>query len=164
MSFSGGGGDANVGSCSRVKAHLLKVSGFGISVCAKVTKDHLREMQKKVDEVEERVKKALPREVPLPTSSIASSTHSSSSSIQIGAVGSCGSLKLDGSIHPPQTTPSSKVSSAFQRDGHAFVRRAPRKRENGLDDNGKGLYWPITRLRGGRKTQLPQHKNMREHL
>nr|XP_023911294.1 uncharacterized protein LOC112022899 [Quercus suber] len=56
------------GSYSRVKAHLLKLSKFGIQPCAKVGDDYQNEMQKLEDAYEEssrRLKK--PRLVSLPT-------------------------------------------------------------------------------------------------
>ena len=58
------------GSYSRVKAHLLKLSNFGIQPCAKVGDEYQNEMQKLEDAYEEstrRLKK--PKLVPLPTDS-----------------------------------------------------------------------------------------------
>ena len=58
------------GSYSRVKAHLLKLSNFGIQPCAKVGDEYQNEMQKLEDAYEEstrRLKK--PKLVSLPTDS-----------------------------------------------------------------------------------------------
>ena len=58
------------GSYSRVKAHFLKLSGFGIQPCAKVGDEYQNEMQKLEDAYEEslcRLKK--PKLVSLPTDS-----------------------------------------------------------------------------------------------
>ena len=41
-----------MGSYSRVKAHLLKISGHGIKACIKVTPGHKLEMQGVYDQVE----------------------------------------------------------------------------------------------------------------
>ena len=40
-----------MGSYSRVKAHLLQISGKGIKACLKVTKSHRLEMQRMHDQV-----------------------------------------------------------------------------------------------------------------
>lgn len=53
------------GSYSRVKAHLMGISGYGVVKCKKVTKQMLSEIQKEVAEAEER-KNAC--RVPLPSS------------------------------------------------------------------------------------------------
>lgn len=57
------------GSYSRVKSHLLKMTGNGISVCKKVSNEAYVEMQNLVKECEDRVKSSAPRPVPLPNSS-----------------------------------------------------------------------------------------------
>ena len=57
------------GSYSRVKAHLLKISGHGIRVCAKVTKEEVGRLKKLQEEAELRVKEKLPKQVPLPSAS-----------------------------------------------------------------------------------------------
>ena len=41
-----------MGSYSRVRTHLLKVSGDGIRVCSKVPVEHKLKMQKLHDEIE----------------------------------------------------------------------------------------------------------------
>lgn len=43
------------GSYSRVKTHLLKIEGYGIACCSKVTNALLREMERVVEEVELRI-------------------------------------------------------------------------------------------------------------
>ncbi|OMO86889.1 hypothetical protein COLO4_20882 [Corchorus olitorius] len=53
-------------SYSRVKAHLLKLSGHGIRVCPKVTHEHLAEMNRVVEEAQLKLQ---PKTVPLPPSS-----------------------------------------------------------------------------------------------
>ncbi|KAJ7970782.1 Dimer_Tnp_hAT domain-containing protein [Quillaja saponaria] len=65
------------GSYTRVKAHLLQTSSYGIKSCSKVTLDYRAEMQKKVEEAENRNK---PKCVPLPNSS-SSFTHPPSAPI-----------------------------------------------------------------------------------
>ncbi|XP_054797659.1 putative transcriptional regulator tpeD [Prosopis cineraria] len=52
------------GSYSRVKFHLLRISGKGIAICPKVDDSCLGEMRKAQEEAENRTK---PRHVPLPT-------------------------------------------------------------------------------------------------
>ncbi|XP_054781912.1 uncharacterized protein LOC129289127 [Prosopis cineraria] len=52
------------GSYSRVKFHLLRISGKGIAICSKVDDSCLGEMRKAQEEAENRIK---PRHVPLPT-------------------------------------------------------------------------------------------------
>ncbi|GAV74928.1 hypothetical protein CFOL_v3_18408, partial [Cephalotus follicularis] len=51
------------GSYSRVRAHLLKISGVGIRASPKVAHDHLVEMQKLVEKAKSM---NLPKQVPLP--------------------------------------------------------------------------------------------------
>ena len=69
------------GTYYRVKAHLLKISGHGVQVCRKVTPQLLIEMQRLVDEAEVRVKRGVPKQVPLPPSSGSSKAASSSASV-----------------------------------------------------------------------------------
>lgn len=64
------------GSYSRVKAHLLKIKGFGIASCAVVTIDQMKHMQQLLDDAELRKKNAKPKEVPLPSSSTSSNMFS----------------------------------------------------------------------------------------
>ncbi|PKA62595.1 hypothetical protein AXF42_Ash012181 [Apostasia shenzhenica] len=52
----------------RVKAHLLKLSGYGIKVCAEVIPQILVELQKVVSDAEERHKSNQPKRVFLPSS------------------------------------------------------------------------------------------------
>ncbi|CAL8168316.1 unnamed protein product [Prunus armeniaca] len=54
------------GSYSRVKFHLLKMSGNGIAPCKKVTDEVFAERKKLVRECEHRLKSAAPRQVSLP--------------------------------------------------------------------------------------------------
>ena len=49
---------------SRVKAHLLKIHGFGINVCSKVNEGYLVELKSVVELAENIVK---PKYIPLPT-------------------------------------------------------------------------------------------------
>ncbi|CAL9222157.1 unnamed protein product [Arabidopsis halleri] len=58
-----------VGSHSRVKAHLLQEGVKGIKGCLKVTHQQKAHIKKLVDECEERIKRAAPKKVPLPSSS-----------------------------------------------------------------------------------------------
>ena len=81
----GGGGGGNVafqwnfcrqiyrGSYYRVKAHLLKIKGVGVASCTKVTNENLVEMRRVMEEAEQRVKHSNLKQVPLPTSSTATS-------------------------------------------------------------------------------------------
>ncbi|XP_020424460.1 uncharacterized protein LOC109950316 [Prunus persica] len=57
------------GSYSRVKFHLLKISGNGIAPCEMVTDEVFAEMKKLVRECEYRLKSAAPRQVSLPNTS-----------------------------------------------------------------------------------------------
>ncbi|PKU78650.1 hypothetical protein MA16_Dca014915 [Dendrobium catenatum] len=84
--FEGGGnvsfkcnycGGTYKGSYSRVKAHLLKIAGHGIKMCPKITTSQLTEINRQVDEAECRIKRALPKEIPLPSTH--GSSHASSS-------------------------------------------------------------------------------------
>ncbi|KAL0910099.1 hypothetical protein M5K25_021038 [Dendrobium thyrsiflorum] len=81
--FEGGGnvsfkcnycGGIYKGSYSMVKAHLLKIGGHRIKMCPKITTSQ-------VDEAEFRIKRLLPKEIPL--SSIHGSSHTSSSSVRV---------------------------------------------------------------------------------
>ena len=54
------------GSYTRVKAHLMKLTGKGISVCKKVTNKNLVEMQNAIDEAELNRVNSQPKKVPLP--------------------------------------------------------------------------------------------------
>ncbi|XP_038891577.1 uncharacterized protein LOC120080967 [Benincasa hispida] len=56
------------GSYTRVRAHLLKLSGFGIGICKKITHKDLAEMQKLEDEAKTRIARNAPKQVPLPPS------------------------------------------------------------------------------------------------
>ena len=56
-----------MGSYSRVKAHLLQISGKGIKACLKVTKSHRLEMQRMHDQVEnDKLEKEWRSQIPLP--------------------------------------------------------------------------------------------------
>ncbi|XP_020702031.2 uncharacterized protein LOC110113696 [Dendrobium catenatum] len=88
--FEGGGnvsfkcnycGGTYKGSYSRVKAHLLKIAGHGIKMCPKITTSQLTEINRQVDEAECRIKRALPKEIPLPSTH--GSSHASSSSVRV---------------------------------------------------------------------------------
>ena len=85
----GGGGGGNVpfvcnfckakftGSHSRVRAHLLKISGTGIRVCSKITTDQIMEVQDFLALCEQRLREKAPRKVPLPPSSSMTGSGSS---------------------------------------------------------------------------------------
>ena len=68
------------GSYYRVKAHLLKIKGAGVASCTKVTNENLVEMRRVMEEAEQRVKQYNLKQVPLPTSSAATSNFENSSS------------------------------------------------------------------------------------
>ena len=54
-------------SYSRVKAHLLQISGKGIKACLKVTKSHSLEMQRMHDQVENnKLEREQRSQIPLP--------------------------------------------------------------------------------------------------
>ena len=56
-----------MGSYSRVKAHLLKISGKGIRACMKVTLGHRLEMQRVHDQVEnDKLERECRSQIPLP--------------------------------------------------------------------------------------------------
>ncbi|XP_023906154.1 uncharacterized protein LOC112017929 [Quercus suber] len=56
-----------IGSYSRVKAHLLKISGKGIRACPKVTPSHRLEMQRMHDEVKnDKLERERRSQIPLP--------------------------------------------------------------------------------------------------
>ena len=56
-----------IGSYSRVKAHLLQISGKGIKACLKVTKSHSLEMQRMHDQVENnKLEREQRSQIPLP--------------------------------------------------------------------------------------------------
>ena len=67
------------GSYYRVKAHLLKIKGVGVASCTKVTNENLVEMQRVMEEAEQMVKQSNLKQVPLPTSSAATSNFENSS-------------------------------------------------------------------------------------
>ncbi|GFY81043.1 hypothetical protein Acr_01g0008520 [Actinidia rufa] len=54
------------GSYTRVKAHLMKLTGKGISACKKVTNKNTVEMQNAIDEAELKSLNSRPKKVPLP--------------------------------------------------------------------------------------------------
>ena len=68
------------GSYYRVKAHLMKIKGVGVASCTKVTNENLVEMRRVMEEGEQRVKQYNLKQVPLPTSSAATSNFENSSS------------------------------------------------------------------------------------
>ncbi|KAJ1696121.1 hypothetical protein LUZ63_004633 [Rhynchospora breviuscula] len=57
---------AFTGSYSRVKAHLFQISGTGIRACKRITKDEIARLKKLQEEVDERAKAVVPREVSRP--------------------------------------------------------------------------------------------------
>ncbi|CAH9128684.1 unnamed protein product [Cuscuta epithymum] len=63
------------GSYTRVRGHLLRISGKGINACPKVSRDNIIEMNKCEDEASIAIQSSQPKTVSLPT-------HGSSSSIQ----------------------------------------------------------------------------------
>ena len=68
------------GSYYRVKVHLLKIKRAGIASCTKVTNENLVEMRRVMEEAEQRVKQYNLNQIPLPTSSAATSNFENSSS------------------------------------------------------------------------------------
>ena len=68
------------GSSYRVKAHQLKIKGVRVAFCTKVTNENLVEMRRVMEEAEQRVKQSNLKQVPLPTSSVATSNFENSSS------------------------------------------------------------------------------------
>ncbi|CAO2149939.1 unnamed protein product [Urochloa humidicola] len=58
------------GSYSRVKAHLLNISGFGVRVCRVMTADVLEQLQAEVDAADAAIDRAMPRGIPVPTGSL----------------------------------------------------------------------------------------------
>ena len=95
------------GSYFRVKAHLLKISGHGIRICSKVTPQHLSEMQRVVEEAEKRIKATMPKKVPLPPSSVETSSRA------VGSVGS-GGFRMEGfEPRKRKATTSSALEKAF---------------------------------------------------
>ncbi|GFY82759.1 hypothetical protein Acr_02g0009990 [Actinidia rufa] len=64
-------------SYTRVKAHLMKLTNKGISVCKKVTNRNLVEMQNAIDEAKLKSLNAQPKKVPLPSCvSLGAMSHS----------------------------------------------------------------------------------------
>ncbi|XP_048131980.1 uncharacterized protein LOC115732504 isoform X2 [Rhodamnia argentea] len=59
-------------SYTRIRAHLLMISGRGIAKCGKVEKQDLLEMERLDKEVNDRLQSNAPRNVPLPPSSCSS--------------------------------------------------------------------------------------------
>ena len=56
-----------MGSYSRVKTHLLQISGKGIKACLKVTNSHRLEMQQMHDQVEnDKLERERKSQIPLP--------------------------------------------------------------------------------------------------
>ena len=53
-------------SYTRVRAHLLKLSGAGIGACAKVTNADLVEMRKLDEEATKRIESSAPKRLSLP--------------------------------------------------------------------------------------------------
>ncbi|KAI8550731.1 hypothetical protein RHMOL_Rhmol06G0130700 [Rhododendron molle] len=74
------------GSYTRVKAHLLKVSGEGVAACEKVTSNDVAKFRRLVEEEKAKVEQSQPKKVPLPLST-ASLTGISFSETQ-GGLGS----------------------------------------------------------------------------
>ena len=68
------------GSYYRVKAHLFKIKGAGVASCTKVTNENLVKMRRVMEEAEQTVKQYNLKQVPLPTSSAATSNFENSSS------------------------------------------------------------------------------------
>ena len=61
------------GTYTRVRAHLLKISGKGINGCPKVKSDDLIEIKQIENEIMNRLAKLKPKEVPLPTTNLSHS-------------------------------------------------------------------------------------------
>ena len=58
----------------------MKIKGVGVASCTKVTNENLVEMRRVMEEAEQRVKQYNLKQVPLPTSSAATSNFENSSS------------------------------------------------------------------------------------
>ena len=54
------------GSYSRVKSHLLRITGGGIKICPKVTKSVLGQLKNEVAKAADDTDKSKPKDVPLP--------------------------------------------------------------------------------------------------
>ena len=63
-----------------MKAHLLKIKGAVVASCTKVTNENLVEIRRVMEEAEQRVKQSNLKQIPLPTSSAATSIFEKSSS------------------------------------------------------------------------------------
>ncbi|KAK8484722.1 hypothetical protein V6N11_014471 [Hibiscus sabdariffa] len=62
-------GETRSGSYTRVKAHLLQISGGGVAICKKVTQSQKFEMMKLLEEWEKKKREGSSREVPLTSQS-----------------------------------------------------------------------------------------------
>ncbi|KAK8528257.1 hypothetical protein V6N12_074791 [Hibiscus sabdariffa] len=72
-------GETRSGSYTRIKAHLLQISGEGVTICKKVTRSQKLEMVRLVEEWENKKKQRATREVTLPCQSQAGVEIDSSS-------------------------------------------------------------------------------------
>ncbi|KAE8685662.1 putative zinc transporter protein [Hibiscus syriacus] len=72
-------GETRNGSYTRIKEHLLQISGEGVAICKKVTRNQKLEMVRLVEEWENRKKQEVTREVSLPSQSSAGIEIDSSS-------------------------------------------------------------------------------------
>lgn len=59
-------------SYTKARAHLLGLGGYGIGVCSKVTSQDKANMQRLEDEMQDRMAKKTPRNIPLPPSFVPS--------------------------------------------------------------------------------------------
>ncbi|KAK8983264.1 hypothetical protein V6N11_073360 [Hibiscus sabdariffa] len=62
-------GESRSGNYTRVKAHLLQISGGGVAICKKVNQSQKSEMMKLLEEWEKKKREGASREVPLPSQS-----------------------------------------------------------------------------------------------
>ncbi|XP_050378269.1 uncharacterized protein LOC126795477 [Argentina anserina] len=65
------------GSHSRVKAHFLKLKGYGVIACPKVTSEQQSEMLELLESCQQQLSNRAPRKVPLPPSSSLTGSGSS---------------------------------------------------------------------------------------
>ena len=110
------------GSYYRVKAHLLKIKGAGVASCTKVTNENLVEMRRVMEEAEQRVKQSNLKQVPLPTSSAATSNFENSSSSAIDPKrrkGSIGSIEKAFNMGAREIV-DSEIARMFYTGGLSF--------------------------------------------
>ena len=110
----------------RVKARLLKIKGAEVASCTKVTNENLVEMRRVMEEAEQRVKRYNLKQVPLPTSSAATSnfenpSYSASASAidQKKRKGSTGSIEKTFNISAREIV-DNEIAMMFYTGGVSF--------------------------------------------